>query len=114
MSVNFVAKNASNFVKLNAAFFIVEIETGLTRKQLNSLLDKIKYSNEVELITIEGEEGTAMGLMDMRWFEQKFKYDPVKIERFVQKVIDGVYEESDDDVYFLEEGPIFIGIPNVY
>ena len=114
MSVNFVAKNASNFVKLNAAFFIVEIETGLTRKQLNSLLDKIKYSNEVELITIEGEEGTAMGLIDMHWFEQKFKYDPVKLERFVQKVIDGVYEESDDDVYFLKESPIYIGSPDVY
>lgn len=114
MSVNFVAKNASNFVKLNAAFFIVEIETGLTRKQLNSLLDKIKYSNEVELITIEGEEGTAMGLIDMHWFEQKFKYDPVKIERFVQKVIDGVYEESDDAVYYLKEGSIYISSPDVY
>lgn len=114
MSVNFVAKNASNFVKLNAAFFIVEIETGLTRKQLNSLLDKIKYSNEVELITIEGEEGTAMGLIDMHWFEQKFKYDADKIDFFVQDVIDGVYKKNEDNVYFLEEGPIFIGIPNVY
>lgn len=114
MSVNFVAKNASNFVKLNAAFFIVEIETGLTRKQLNSLLDKIKYSNEVELITIEGEEGTAMGLIDMQWFEQRFKYDPVKIERFVQKVIDGVYEESEDGIYYLKKFPIYIASPDVY
>ena len=114
MSVNFVAKNASNFVKLNAAFFIVEVETGLTRKQLNSLLDKIKYSNEVELITIEGEEGTAMGLIDMQWFEQKFKYDPVKIERFVQKVIDGVYEESEDGIYYLKKFPIYIASPDVY
>lgn len=114
MSVNFVAKNASNFVKLNAAFFIVEIETGLTRNQLNSLLDKIKYSNEVELITIEGEEGTAMGLIDMQWFEQRFKYDPVKIERFVQKVIDGVYEESEDGIYYLKKFPIYIASPDVY
>lgn len=114
MSVNFVAKNASNFIKLNAAFFIVEIEKGLTANQLNSLLDKMKYSKEFELITLEGEDGSAMGLIDMKWFEQKFKYDPVKIERFVQKVIDGVYEESDDDVYFLKESPIYIASPDVY
>lgn len=114
MRVNFVAKNASNFIELNAAFFMVESGRGLTENQLISLLSKMKDSKEYELMTVEGDEISAMGLIDMQWFEQKFKYDPVKIERFVQKVIDGVYEESDDDVYFLKESPIYIGSPDVY
>lgn len=114
MSVNFVAKNASNFVKLNAAFFIIEIEKGLTGNQLNSLLDKTKYSKEFELITIEAEDGTAMGLIDMRWFEKKFGYDADRIEHFVQEVIDGLYEEPEDNVYYLKEGSIYIASPDVY
>lgn len=114
MSVNFVAKNGLNFVKLNAAFFVVEIEKGLTRNQINSLLDKMNYNKEFELITIEGDEGSAMGFIDMRWFEDNFYYDPEKIDSFVQEVIDGIYEKTEDNVYFLKEGLIYIGSPDIY
>ncbi len=114
MRMNFVAKNAANFIKLNAAFFIVEVEKGITAAQINSLLNKLSYSEEFELITVEGDSGSAMGLIDMRWFERKFNYDPDDIYLFVQNVIDRVYEQSDDNVYFLKEGPIYISCPDVY
>lgn len=111
---NFVAKNAANFIKLNAAFFIVEVEKGITAAQLNSLLSKLSCSKEFELITIEGERGSAMGLIDIRWFERKFNYDPDDINLFVQNVIDKLSEKSDDNVYFLKESPIYISSPDVY
>lgn len=114
MYQNFIAKNAANFIKLNAAFFIVEVEKGITAAQLNSLLSKLSCSKEFELITIEGERGSAMGLIDIRWFERKFNYDADDIELFVQTVIDGVYEESGNNVYFLKESPIYISSPDVY
>lgn len=107
-------KNRSSERDLKAAFFEIEPGCGLTGRQLNSLLKKTQNSREYELITIEGEEVTAMGLIDMSWFEDAFKFDPNKIENFVIKVIDGIYEESDDDIYCLKGGQIFIGCPDTY
>lgn len=114
MSVNFIAKNASNFIELSAAFFVVEAGRGLTGNQLISLLSKTKDIKEYELVTIEGDGVSAMGLINMQWFEQKFNYDSIKIERFVQKVINGVYTESDDNVYFFKESSIYIASPDTY
>ncbi|MDE5977742.1 MAG: hypothetical protein K2G70_04680 [Turicibacter sp.] len=114
MTVNCVAKNASNFLKLNAAFFIVKVERGISAKQLHSLLDKLSDSKEFELITIEGEEGTAFGLIDMEWFKKKFDYDPDPIDYYVQGVIDGIVEHNKDNVYLLNGDSIYIANPDVY
>lgn len=118
MAVKFGIKNApkshSSERDLKAAFFEIEPGYGLTGKQLNSLLKKTPNSQEYELMTIEGEEVTAMGLIDMEWFERAFKFDVDKIERFVIKVIDGIYEESDDEIYLFKGGKIFIGCPDTY
>ena len=114
MRMNFVAKNAANFIKLNAAFFIVEVEKGITAAQINSLLNKLTYSEWFELITIEGDQGSALGLIDMRWFEREFNYDPDDIDFFVRNVINRVHEQSDNNVYFLKGSPIYISYPDVY
>lgn len=114
MVINFVAKNASNFIELSAAFFVVEAGRGLTENQLISLLSKTKDIKEYELLTIEGDGVSAMGLIDIEWFEQEFNYDSVKIERFVQTVIDGAYTESDDNIYFFKKSSIYIASPDTY
>lgn len=118
MAIKFGIRNAprnrSSEGDLKAAFFEIEPGYGLTGRQLNSLLKKTQNTKEYELITIEGEEVTAMGLIDMEWFEDAFAFDANKIERFVTKVIDGRYEESEDDIYLLKGGQIYIGYPDVY
>lgn len=118
MRVNFVAKNASNFIELNAAFFMVESGRGLTENQLISLLSKMKDSKEYELMTVEGDGVSAMGLINIIWFEKYFGFDAKKIEHFVTKVIEkidkGIYEESEDGIYYLKKCPIYIASPDVY
>lgn len=107
-------KNRLSERDLKAAFYEIEPGYGLTANQLMSLMEKTSKTKEYELITIEGEDITAMGLIDMKWYEKRFGFDPVQIERFVTKVIDGYIDEEEDDIYLLRGAEVFIGCPTVY
>lgn len=114
MSLNFEVKNSPDFIKLNAAFFTVEPGRGLTSQQLCSLLNKTSDTQEYELMTIEGEDLTAYGLIDMAWLDSELDFNLNKIHRFVEKIVNGVYDDSENNVYYLKNSPIYISHPDVY
>jgi len=114
MSLNFQVKNSPDYIKLEAAFFTVEPGRGLTSQQLGSLLNKTSDTQEYELITVEGEELTACGLIDMAWLEGELDFNVEKIHRFVEKIINGVYDDSQNNVYYLKNSPIYISYPDIY
>lgn len=114
MDANVTIKNSPDFVKLGAAFYTLTIEKGLTPNQLQSLVSKMPDCPEFELMTVEGESLTAMGIIDIHWFKNALDYEVDELDDFVSCVIDGDYEAQEDHLYELSGSPVYIANPDVY